>query len=331
MGIEVQRVHWQADIVDESINGFFVNLTEAVLIVLVVLASAMGMRLGIIIGTALVLTILGTFIFMAILGIDLQRMSLGALVIALGMMVDNSIVVADGFVSRLQQGMERTKAAIEAAALPSMPLLGATVVAVLAFYPIVASTESVGEYCASLFSVVAISLMFSWVLSMTLTPIQCMDLMPDPEGGGESSDPYAGKFYMKYRAILEQAIRKRWLTMGMMVGLLVLSVIGFGHVTQLFFPDSSMTKFMVDYWAPEGTRIQDVSADMQIIEKHLMNDERVDSVASFVGGGPPRFYLPVEPEDPKQSYGQLIVNVHDVKEINGLIRDLAPWFEENFP
>jgi len=331
IGIEAQRVHWQADIVDDSIKGFFINLGQAVFIVLVVLAVSMGLRMGFIIGTSLILTILGTFIIMSILEIDLQRMSLGALVIALGMMVDNSIVVADGFVIRLNRGMDRTKAAIEAAALPSMPLLGATIVAVMAFYPIVASVESVGEYCASLFSVVAISLIVSWILSMTLTPIQCMDMMPDPEAGAENADPYGTKFYMTYRSILGKAINQRWITIGIMVGLLVLSVIGFGYVKQLFFPDSAMTKFMVDYWTPEGTRIQDVSDDMKRIEKALLKDERVDSVASFVGGGPPRFYLPVTPEDPNQAYGQLIVNVKDVREIDGLIGDLTPLFEEHFP
>ena len=331
IGIEVQRVHWQADIVDASIQGFFINLTEAILIVLVVLAASMGMRMGIIIGTALVLTILGTFIIMSIMGIDLQRMSLGALVIALGMMVDNSIVVADGFVARLQQGMDRTKAAIEAAELPSMPLLGATIVAVMAFYPIIASTESVGEYCGSLFMVVGISLMFSWVMSVTLTPIQCMDLMPDPKPGQENADPYGGRFYVYYRSILDKAIKRRWFTIGTMVALLVISVIGFGHIKQLFFPDSSMTKFMVDYWTPDGTRIQDVSEDIKLIEEKLLNDDRVVSISTFIGGGPPRFYLPVTPEDPNPAYGQLIVNVHDTKQIDGLMEELTPWFEETFP
>ncbi len=330
IGIEAQRVHWQADIVDESIQGFFINLAEAVIIVLVVLAVSMGLRMGFIIGTALVLTILGTFIFMSLFGIDLQRMSLGALVIALGMMVDNSIVVADGFVSRLQQGMDRTKAAIESAQLPSMPLLGATVVAVMAFYPIVASTENVGEYCGSLFSVVAISLLFSWVLSMTLTPLQCMDMLPDPKQDQENADPYNTKFYY-YRSFLDKAIKRRWFTIGIMVALLILSIMSFGSVKKLFFPDSAMTKFMVDYWTPEGTHIQDVSDKLKIIEKKLLNDKRINNVATFIGGGPPRFYLPVTPEDPNQSYGQLIVNVHNFHEIDKLIGDLTPWLEENFP
>ncbi len=331
IGLEVQRIHWQADIVDDSISGFFINLAEAVIIVLVVLAVSMGMRMGIIIGTALILTILTTFIFMALLGIDLQRMSLGALVIALGMMVDNSIVVADGFVVRLHKGMDRVKAAIEAAASPAMPLLGATIVAVMAFFPIVASTENVGEYCASLFSVVAISLLVSWVLSMTLTPIQCIDMLPDPKPGEQSGESYNRSFYMYYRGLLLQAIRRRWLTIGIMFALLILSIIGFTQVKQLFFPDSSMTKFMIDYWSPEGTRIQSVSNDLEVIEKKLLSDERIDSVSSFIGSGPPRFYLPVTPEDPNQAYGQLIVNVHDVKVIDQLIEELAPWFETRFP
>ena len=146
------------------------NLAEAVAIVLVVLALTMGIRMGILIGlSGLVFAILGTFMIMAIAGIDLQRISLGALIIAMGMMVDNAIVVADGFVVRLQSGVERMEAAIESAGQPSVPLLGATVVATMAFYPIFASPESTGEYARSLFQVVAISLLFSWLLSQRST------------------------------------------------------------------------------------------------------------------------------------------------------------------
>ena len=150
VGIEVERVAWQSDEVTAAINNFMLSFAQAVAIVLVVLAVAMGWRMAVIIGTALVLTILGTFIFMAIFDIDLQRMSLGALIIALGMMVDNAIVVADGFAVRLQQGMDRKQAAIESGAQPSWPLLGATFIAVLAFYPIFASTANAGEFCRTL-------------------------------------------------------------------------------------------------------------------------------------------------------------------------------------
>ncbi|MCG8508211.1 MAG: efflux RND transporter permease subunit, partial [Rhodospirillales bacterium] len=284
-----------------------------------------------VIGSSLIVTILGSFILMAMFGIDLQRVSLGALVIALGMMVDNSIVVADGFVVRVQQGMDRKKAAIEAASSPSWPLLGATVVAVMAFYPIFASIEDTGEYCRTLFLVVAILLLPSWVVSMTLTPIQCLDMLPSPKPGAKAKEPYGGFFYRGFRDFLRRAIAGRWLTLGGMAALLVVAVLGFGNVKQLFFPDSAMTKFMIDVWAPEGTRIQNLAADLRRAEEKLLADERVAEVASFIGQGPPRFYLPVDPEGTNPAYAQLIVNVHDARSIDGVISDMDPWFREAYP
>jgi multidrug efflux pump subunit AcrB len=330
VGIELQRVHWQSDVIDEAVSGFFVSLAQAVAIVLVVLTLAMGWRMGAIIGTALIMTILATLIFMDLFGIDLQRMSLGALVISLGMMVDNAIVVADGMSVRLQKGMPRKQAAIEAASQPAWPLLGATIVAVLAFFPIAASDENAGEYCASLFSVVGISLMVSWLISVTVTPLQCIDMLAAPKSD-DDADPFDSRFFRSFRTFLAHSIRLRWLTLGGMAALLVLSVLSFGNVSKLFFPDSSMTKIMVDYWAPEGTRIQDVSLDLERIERKLAADERVEAVTTFAGSGPPRFYLPVEPEALSSSYGQLVVNVRDAKEINAIIGDLTPWFADQFP
>ena len=192
VGIEVHRFHWQSGIVNQAVKGFLINFGEAVAIVLIVLTLAMGWRMGVVIGSSLILTILTSFILMAIFGIDLQRMSLGALIIALGMMVDNSIVVADGIVVRMGKGMDPKKAAIEAASQPSMPLLGATVIAVMAFYPIYASIEGAGEYCRTLFTVVGISLMTSWVISMTITPLQCIDMLPKPKEDQTTADPYTG-------------------------------------------------------------------------------------------------------------------------------------------
>ena len=157
IGVELHKIAWQSDLVSESVNGFFINLFESVLIVLVVLMIPSGWRMGLIIGSNLVLTILGTFIFMALQDITLQRMSLGALIIALGMMVDNSIVVADAIAVGIRKKMDRKQAAIEAASQNSFPLLAATLIAVLTFYPIFASKDDAGEYCRSLFLVVAAS------------------------------------------------------------------------------------------------------------------------------------------------------------------------------
>ena len=331
IGIEPHRVHWQADVIAESVNGFFISLLQAIAIVLGVLAISMGWRMGVIIGTALILTIMATFILMGLFSIDLQRMSLGALVIALGMMVDNAIVVAEGVVVRMEKGMNKVEAAIEAAQQPSMPLLGATVIAVMAFYPIFASTENSGEYTATLFSVVAIALLASWLISVTVTPLQCTAMLKIPKATGETKDPYGSRFYRTFASVLRGAIKVRYATVGAMIGLLVLAGIGFEGVPKLFFPDSSMPKFMVDYWSPEGNRIEDVAADVARIEERLRADERVESVSAFIGAGPPRFYLPVEPESANPAYAQLVVNVHDYRDINDILSELDPWLEGNFP
>jgi multidrug efflux pump subunit AcrB len=329
IGIEVHRVHWQSTLIDAAVSGFFVSLAQAVLIVLAVLWLAMGWRMGIVIGSSIILTILGTFVVMASVGIDLQRMSLGALIIALGMMVDNSIVVAEGALVRMQQGMDRVKAAVEAAAQPSWPLLGATIVAVLAFYPIAASTENAGEYCASLFSVVAISLLLSWVLSVTVTPLQCVQLLR--VNAQQTSDAKEGHMVRGFRRLLETAIRYRILTLATAAGLLVAAIIGFGGVTKLFFPDSSMPKFLIDYRLAQGARIEGIARDLEGIEKKLLNDSRIAAVASFIGAGPPRFYLPVDPEPLSPNYGQLVVNVHDHRDVGTLLNELEPWLKETYP
>lgn len=329
VGIEVSRVHWMSDVVDDAVKGFLVSFGQAVAIVIVVITVGMGLRMSIIIGTALIMTILGSFLVMSLLGIDLQRMSLGALIIALGMMVDNAVVVADGMSARLKRGVPRKQAAIAAGRDPALALLGATVIGAIAFYPIYASTEGAGEYCRTLFTVIAASLLVSWLVSVTLTPLQCIDLVKDPKS--TTADPYRTPIMSAFRRILSTAIKARLFVVVGMIALLVTSLAGFGHVRQLFFPDSSMTKFMIDVHAAEGTRVQSVSADLAVMEAHLAADERVTAVASYIGSGPPRFYLPVEPEPPLGSYAQLVVNVEDVSEIDALLVELQPWVEQAFP
>jgi multidrug efflux pump subunit AcrB len=331
VGIEIERIAWQGDQVEASIIAFMINLVEAVAIVLLVLAVSMGLRIGIIIGVSgLVMAILATFIVMEIMEIDLHRVSLGALIIAMGMMVDNAIVVADGFVVKLKRGMNRRQAAIEAANQPSWPLLGATVVACMAFYPIYASTASTGEFAGSLFVVVGISLLMSWLMSQTLTPLMCEALIPDPKSG-DTGDVYGSKFYQVFRALLSKAIKARVLFMLCMVALLVASILGFGQVKQVFFPESSRLQVMVDYWEQEGTRIEEVSANIVALEEHLLADPRVESVSSFIGGGPPRFYLPVSPESPHSSYAQLIVNTVSLDATTEVVQSITPWVNDEFP
>ncbi len=329
VGIEVQRVAWQGDLVSHSIVDFVRNLVAAVLIVLAVLWIAMGLRPALVVGiTGLVLVILGTFIFMAVLKIDLQRMSLGALVIAMGMMVDNAIVVVDNMIVRFGRGMNREEAAIESASKPAMPLLGATAIAILAFYPIAASTENAGEYCASLFSMVAISLGFSWIVAVTVTPVVGMLMLASPKGT-ERTDPYGSRFFQAYRKLLTTALRMRIPVLLVFVVLLLGSGMSFRFVNQMFFPSSSRPQFMVDVWLPEGTTIERTSEVVGRIEKLLANRKEIQSIAAFIGQGPPRFYLPVEPEKPYSSYGQLIVSLKDFRDAEKLMHEIDVWAGEN--
>lgn len=332
VGIGVDRISWQSDQVSESIRAFMISLLEAVAIVLALLAVTMGLRAGVIIGiSGLVFPILGTFIVMAIAGIDLHRISLGALIIAMGMMVDNAIVVTDGIMIRISQGMDRKQAAIEAASGPAWPLLGATVVACMAFYPIFASSYDTGEYAGSLFTVVAISLLLSWVFCETAAPLLCIALLPSPKPGQAVAAPYQGTFYQRFRQLLSLAIRYRVLFLASMVGLLVVSILGFRFVPKLYFPDSSRLQIMIDYWAPEGTRIQETSTNLEKIEKYLQGHPAVASTSAFIGKGPPRFYLPVSAEDPYTSYAQVIVNTKTLSGVNQLVAETEAWVRTNVP
>lgn len=332
VGIEVHDISWQSDLVAESITAFMINLIEAVVIVLLVLAITMGFRGGMIIGvTGLILAILGTFIVMKMFHIDLHRVSLGALIIAMGMMVDNAIVVVDGYVTRLQQGVPAERAAIDAARQPGWALLGATVVAFMAFYPIFASKYDTGEYAGSLFTVIAIALMFSWVLSQTVTPLMCISYIKKPEHSISADQLYQGKFYHKFKALLEIGMRRRTLFLLSMIVLFVISLYGFRYVPVMYFPDSTRLQFMVDYWAPEGTKIQQVSDDVKTIENKLLRESGVTSVSTFIGQGPPRFYLPVESELSFPAYAQLIVNTATSSDVDRLVDNLIVWSEKNIP
>jgi multidrug efflux pump subunit AcrB len=328
VGVEIHKVAWQSELVTTAIESFIVNLAEAVLIVLIVVAVFMGWRMGLIIGSALLLTILATFIFMVVLKIDLQRVSFGALVIALGMMVDNAIVVADGMAARLKAGMGRVEAAIKAASEPGIALLGATFVAVMAFYPIYASTTSAGEYAGSLFVVVGVSLLLSWVIAMTITPLMCIDMVkaPSMEPGQKEA-----VILRLFRAALTACLRARALTALVSVALLATSIYGFSFVDRLFFTDATRQQFMVDIWAEEGATIAHTSELAKRIEQRLEDDDRVEGVVTFVGSGGPRFYLPVDPEFPYASYAQVVVNTTSLGVVDDLIADLDPWVGDAIP
>lgn len=330
VGVEIQRISWQSDQVSGAINDFMKSLALAVAIVLGVLWFAMGFRPALVVGlTGLLMVIIATFLALKLIGEDLHRMSLGALIVAMSMMVDNAIVVVDGMLVRLQKGMPRRQAAIEAASQPSIPLLGATIVGVMSFFPIAASTENAGEYTQALFSVAAISLLISWVFSFTITPVMCVALLPTPKNDGK--DPYATRFYRGFRAILEGAIRVRYAVVIAFVALLAASAYSFRWVDQMFFPAAARSQFMVDVWLPEGTRIETTGATARALREYTAELDGVTGASEFIGRGPPRFYLPVEPEGPNSSYAQLIVNTSDPRDVDRLLPLVQSWSDENLP
>lgn len=335
VGIEINKIAWQSELVNEAVNSFMISLLEALVIVMIVLIIPSGFRMGLIVGLALILTILATFMFIAAFEIPLQRMSLGALIIALGMMVDNTIVVSDGIAVKFRRGVNRKQAAVESALGPAYPLLASTIIAVMAFYPIYASRESAGEYCRTLFIVVAASLLISWVIAMMLTPLQCMDLLPEysstEKSSSEAAGEYSGPFFQYFRKVLAMLIRYRYMTMAVLVGMLCVSIFSFGFVKKLFFPDSSRAQLMIDYWAPEGTRIQELSEGLKGVETHILEDPTVQGVSTFIGAGPPRFYLPVDSEKPYPNYAQMIVNFDDFYSIAPFIEKYQLWIENQVP
>ena len=330
-GFQVHKIAVQSETVTEAISGFVISLIEAVLIVIAVLMLTMGLRSGVLIGIVLIVTICGTLIVMDAYGIMMERVSLGALIIALGMLVDNAIVITEGLMVRIQRGEDKLKAAKAVVGQNALPLLGATFVTVFAFAAIGLSEDSTGEYCRSLFQVILISLLLSWVTAVTITPLFCtMAFHPKP-GASLDSDPYNSRFFLVYKRFLTFCLRRKWLVIGGMIGLLVISIIGFAAVEQSFFPDSTRAQFQIDLWMPEGTHITQTAKRVEKIEEYLSTLDHVSGVASFTGQGAPRFLLTYAPQLPNDSYAYILISVDDYKQIDSLKQDVQQYLDTHFP
>mgnify|MGYP001821423817 FL=1 len=332
LGIEFGKVSVQSEAVAVAINGFVVSLLQAVVIVIFVLLFFMGLRSGLLIGFVLLLTILGTFIFMAPMEVALERVSLGALIIALGMLVDNAIVVVDGVLVRLEQGIDARQAAIDVVKQTATPLLGATIIAILAFAAIGTSDDNTGEFCRSLFQVVLVSLLLSWITAVTVTPLLCVMFLKKPgkSVAGEVADPYSGGFYALYRRLLKSAIRMKYLTLTLVAALFVTSLWGFGYVDRSFFPPSTRPQFMVDLWLPQGTHIDETTATVTSVEEYLQGLDGVTHISSLVGKGGLRFLLTYTPEKLNSAYAQLLVDVESSELLDTLVAEVEDYLHDNY-
>lgn len=333
VGMEISTMYNQPAEVKSSVGGFIENLIAAVVIVALVLLVFMGIKSGLLISAVLLLTILGTLIIMKVMGIDLHRVSLGALIIALGMLVDNAIVVTEGILIRMQRGSSRLEAASTVVTQSVWPLLGATLIAIIAFAPIGLSPDATGEFAGSLFWVLLISLMLSWVTAITLTPFFCHWLFKEvqTDGGVHADDLYRGIFFTLFKALLRFCLQWRYLTLSVVVAATVVAVLGFSQVRQVFFPPSTTPIFLVDYWRSQGTDIRVTAADMTDVQQWLLEDERVEYVASSTGQGLLRFLVTYAPEKRYAAYGQLMVRVVDNELMRDVMADLDQHLKAEYP
>ncbi|KLI84306.1 multidrug transporter AcrB [Vibrio parahaemolyticus] len=333
-GLDMSYFYNQAQEVDDSVKAFVISLAEAVAIVIIVLLFTMGLRSGVIIGVVLLLTVFGTFILMNYNNIELHRISLGALIIALGMLVDNAIVVVEGILVGLKKGRTKVQAAVDIVKQTQWPLLGATVIAITAFAPIGLSQDATGEFMGSLFWVLCFSLFLSWVTAITLTPFLADLLLKEEEKdtNGEDEDPYKGWLFVVFGALLKFSLRFRWMTVAAMVALLAGAVIAFGNVKQQFFPPSNTPMFYVDMWMPEGTDIRQTIKQAETVESYIRQQDDIDFVSVSIGQGLQRFALTYQPEKSYEAYAQFQVRTTDrdnmFKLLHKLDDNLAKTFDE---
>lgn len=331
LGMRINHINFQSDIVKNSLKTFMVNLIEAVAIVIGILFITMGWQAGIVIGITLILIILGTFIVMLVQGIDMQMVSLGALIIALGMLVDNAIVIVDGYLVKTARGSGPKSALKDIANETQLPLLGATFVAICAFLAVGFNEGNVGEFCRSLFDVINISLLLSWIMALVFTPLLCLVFIKPQPIIDESKDVYGGKFYKLFDKSLRFCLEFKWSVLILMCILLIVSIVKYANLPKTFFPDSTRPQFYIDYWRNQASHIDETQKDITEIASYIKTLPGVTTTATFAGEGTIRFLLSYDYNSPTSDYGQIIVDVDDYTKIASLTSHLNKYIRERYP
>ena len=299
------------------------------MVVVGVLLITMGIKSGFIIGSGLILSILGTLIAMLGMKIDLQRVSLGAFIIAMGMLVDNSIVVVDGVLDSLDSGNNKYNSLTQPTAKTAIPLLGATFIAIIAFLPMYMMPTTAGEYIKSLFWVVAISLSLSWIISLTQTTVFC-DIYLN-ENNLKSNNSRGKLLHDKFSTLLEKILIYKKLSVLILLGVFFLSMLLFIKVPFSFFPDSDKKGFVINLWNPEGTDIEYTNKISKAVENEVLKQDGIISVTSAVGGSPSRYYISTIPELPNTALSQLIISVEKLEDIDKIRKIVEDYIDNNFP
>ncbi|GJI93389.1 resistance-nodulation-cell division efflux transporter [Duganella caerulea] len=343
VGIELERVSDQPEAVKASVGEFVHTLIEAVLIVLAVSFVALGMhskpklrldvRPGLVVALTIPLVLSVTFLFMRMLDIDLHKISLGALIIALGLLVDDAIIAVEMMVRKMEEGMSRFDAATFAYTSTAIPMLTGTLITVAGFLPIGLAKSAAGEYTFSLFSVNALALVISWVVAVVFTPYigyVLLKVKPHAEGGSEH-DLFDTPGFRKFRAVVNWCVEYRKTTIAATLLIFALGVYGFKFIEKQFFPDSSRPELMVELWTPEGTTFSANEAQVKKFEAFIRKQEGVVSVTSYVGTGSPRFYLPLDQIFPQTNVSQIVVLPKDLHARSALRDKIVDVFKHDFP
>ena len=324
LGVEIATVANQPHEVQKSIDNFVNNLLESVAIVFIVLSIFMGIKSATIVGSSLLLTILLTLIYMNLAGIDLHRVSLGTFILALGMLVDNAIVITDMMIVKINRGIDRTKAAIDSVKETATPLLGATVIAIMGASPVIFSKTDAAEFAGSVFLIIASSLLLSWFVAMTFTALMCWMFIKPSRQKEQIKESL-------YRKSVNWTVDNPFKALSALLPLIAVTALAIPQIAINFIPQADRPILFLDYWLPNGAKVEQTSDDMKKIESWLLEQPEVVDLSTYVGAGAPRFSVTIEPEPFDPAYGQILINATDYESLSSLIARGDKWLAQTFP
>jgi len=330
-GMEVSQISNQPEVVTEAVGEFMTALGEALVIVLVVSFLSIGWRSGLVIAITIPLVLAATFAIMYELGIDLQRISLGALIIALGLLVDDAMIVVEMMERKLEEGLHKVDAASFAYSSTAFPMLTGTLITTAGFIPVGFAASTAGEYVRSLFYVVGIALVVSWFVAVYFTPWLGNMILKQRAHAGDHHDAFDTRFYRGLRGTIGWAVRHRIIVLALTLMTFVTSLWAFQFIPQNFFPQSSRPEILVDLWLPEGTSIKEVESQAKALEAKMMDDKDKKFIATYIGEGAPRFFLPLDQQLRNPNYAQLLIMANDEPARERLITKLRTILAQDFP
>ena len=330
VGIELIALYPENKIAEEANNGFILNLIESLVIVIAIIFLVMGSRAGVLIGSSLLFSVGGTMLVMLFMGTSLNRTSLAAFIIAMGMLVDNAIVVTDNAQISIQRGVDRTKALITGASDPQWQLLGATLIAIFSFLPLYLAPSSVAEMVSPLFVVLAVSLGLSWIFALTQTPVFGSFILKE-NSGEKVADPYDKTLYHKFEHVLAYLIKHRFITVISVFLILIGSLVVMGLMPQSFFPSMNKPYFRADLIFPEGYGINKVSDEVENIEKYLSEQPEIKNYSITMGGSPVRYYLASAAYGPMPNYANVLIETNEPEQSTELEDRFYRYMVANYP